>query len=24
VKLDYLWACLCVMGALYFMFRGQS
>ncbi|MGV3711246.1 MAG: DMT family protein [Gemmatimonas sp.] len=24
VKLDYLWASLCVMGALYFMFRGQS
>lgn len=24
VKLDYLWAALCVMGALYFMFRGQS
>ncbi len=24
VKLDYLWACLCVMGALYFMFRAQS
>ena len=23
VKLDYLWACLCVMGALYFMFRAQ-
>src|SRR5436190_9297580 len=24
VKLDYLWACLCVMGALYFMFRAQN
>ena len=24
IKLDYLWASLCVMGALYFMFRGQS
>ena len=24
VKLDYLWACLCVIGALYFMFRGQG
>ena len=24
VKLDYLWACLCVMGALFFMFRAQS
>lgn len=23
IKLDYLWASLCVMGALYFMFRGQ-
>ena len=23
VKLDYLWACMCVIGALYFMFRGQ-
>jgi uncharacterized protein len=23
VKLDYLWASLCVMGALYFMFRGE-
>ena len=22
VKLDYLWASLCVMGAVYFMFRG--
>ncbi|MFT4196631.1 MAG: DMT family protein [Pseudoxanthomonas sp.] len=21
-KLDYLWACLCVLGAVYFMFRG--
>lgn len=24
VKLDYLWACLCVMGALFFMFRAQT
>jgi len=24
VKLDYLWAYLCVLGALYFMFRAQS
>lgn len=24
VKLDYLWACLCVLGALFFMFRAQS
>lgn len=24
IKLDYLWAALCVMGALYFMFRGQG
>ena len=24
IKLDYLWASLCVVGALYFMFRGQS
>ena len=23
VKLDYLWASLCVMGAVYFMFRGS-
>lgn len=23
IKLDYLWACLCIAGALYFMFRGQ-
>ena len=23
LKLDYLWAALCVMGAVYFMFRGQ-
>jgi uncharacterized protein (DUF486 family) len=23
VKLDYLWAALCVMGALFFMFRAQ-
>ncbi len=24
IKLDYLWASLCVVGALYFMFRAQS
>jgi len=24
VKLDYLWAALCVVGAAYFMFRGLS
>jgi uncharacterized protein (DUF486 family) len=24
VKLDYLWASMCIMGALYFMFRGQA
>jgi uncharacterized protein (DUF486 family) len=23
VRLDYLWAALCVMGAVYFMFRGH-
>lgn len=23
LKLDYLWAALCVMGAVYFMFRGR-
>jgi len=22
IKLDYLWAALCIMGAVYFMFRG--
>ena len=22
MKLDYLWAALCIMGAVYFMFRG--
>jgi hypothetical protein len=22
VKLDYLWASLCIMGAVYFIFRG--
>ena len=22
IKLDYLWACLCILGAVYFMFRG--
>jgi uncharacterized protein (DUF486 family) len=24
IKLDYLWAGLCIMGAVYFMFRGYS
>jgi uncharacterized protein len=24
LKLDYLWAALCIMGAAYFIFRGQS
>ena len=24
IKLDYLWASMCVVGALYFMFRAQS
>ena len=24
LKLDYLWASLCIMGAVYFMFRGQG
>ena len=24
VKLDYLWAGLCIMGAVYFMFRGTA
>jgi uncharacterized protein (DUF486 family) len=24
VKLDYLWAALCVLGAVFFMFRAQS
>jgi len=24
LKLDYLWACLCMMGAAYFMFRTPS
>jgi uncharacterized protein (DUF486 family) len=24
LKLDYLWASLCIMGAVYFIFRGQS
>ena len=23
LKLDYLWACLCLLGAVYFMFRSQ-
>jgi uncharacterized protein len=23
LKLDYLWAALCIMGAVYFIFRGQ-
>ena len=22
MKLDYLWACLCILGAVYFIFRG--
>jgi uncharacterized protein (DUF486 family) len=22
IKLDYLWAALCILGAVYFMFRG--
>ena len=24
VKLDFLWAALCIMGAMYFMFRGAN
>ena len=24
IKLDYLWACLCLLGAVYFMFRKAS
>lgn len=24
IKLDYLWAGLCILGAVYFMFRGQA
>ena len=24
LKLDYLWACLCIIGAAYFMFRGYK
>jgi uncharacterized protein (DUF486 family) len=24
LKLDYLWAALCMMGAVYFVFRGES
>ena len=24
LKLDYLWACLCMVGAVYFMFRGSA
>jgi uncharacterized protein (DUF486 family) len=24
LKLDYLWASLCIMGAVYFIFRGQA
>jgi uncharacterized protein (DUF486 family) len=24
LRLDYLWASLCIMGAVYFIFRGQS
>jgi hypothetical protein len=23
LKLDYLWACACILGAVYFMFRGM-
>ena len=23
LKLDYLWACVCMLGAVYFMFRGK-
>jgi hypothetical protein len=23
LRLDFLWACLCLLGAVYFMFRGQ-
>jgi len=24
LKLDYVWACLCLLGAVYFMFRGSA
>jgi uncharacterized protein (DUF486 family) len=24
LKLDYLWAALCIMGAVFFIFRGQG
>jgi hypothetical protein len=24
LKLDYLWACVCLVGAAYFMFRGAA
>ena len=24
LKLDYVWACLCLLGAVYFMFRGYQ
>jgi uncharacterized protein len=24
VRLDYLWAALCIMGAVYFVFRGPA
>ncbi len=24
LKLDYLWACLCMLGAVYFVFRSPS
>jgi uncharacterized protein (DUF486 family) len=24
IKLDYLWAALCILGAVYFMFRGSA
>jgi uncharacterized protein (DUF486 family) len=23
IKLDYLWACLCLLGAVYFLFRSR-
>ena len=24
LRLDYLWACLCILGAVYFLFRGHA
>jgi len=24
LRLDYLWACLCILGAVYFVFRGHA